>query len=422
MKHFLCVILLIIVCSSYFFPYTLTKFPVANSKMMVAAIGLVLFSWEQIRNKTLGIRGDLFPMLVLGLLFSLSSFFSVVYNSTNDFIYATYFVSMCVWLGGAYCVLYLLRHIYGVSSIRLVFIYLAVVCAVQCIVAVLIDNSVFVRNMVNSVFVIDTEYFKNTPRLYGIGADFDTAGIRFSCVLMGLAYLNKEQISLSRRGFYLVLYLIIGVMGNMISRTTVIGVGLSCLYMLMTSLSWLTAKITLKGIFFGLGSCLLLVLLVYIGIDLYHNQPGARMTMQYGFEGFFNLFGTGSFSTHSSDLLLDNIFVVWPDNMKTWIIGDGYFADPYEPELFYKGTDMGYARLIFYCGLVGLLFFLLYFGYCTYALCRRDRRFTLFFVFLLVVQLIVWVKIPTDIFCFYALLLLADGIGPRDYSYINTKI
>ena len=39
------------------------------------------------------------------------------------------------------------------------------------------------------------------------------------------------------------------------------------------------------------------------------------------------------------------------------MIGDGYFADPFDPSAFYMGTDMGYIRFIFYCGMIGLAFF-----------------------------------------------------------------
>ena len=91
------------------------------------------------------------------------------------------------------------------------------------------------------------------------------------------------------------------------------------------------------------------------------------------------------------------------------MIGDGYFADPYDPYKFYMGTDMGYLRLIFYCGLVGLFIFATYFACCTYVLCKRDMNLTLFFICLFMIQLIVWIKIPTDTFCFYALVLLSDG-------------
>lgn len=48
---------------------------------------------------------------------------------------------------------------------------------------------------------------------------------------------------------------------------------------------------------------------------------------------------------------------VFPDNLKTWIIGDGYFNGPedsdpyYTGEIwdigYYKGTDVGYLRFIF---------------------------------------------------------------------------
>ena len=142
---------------------------------------------------------------------------------------------------------------------------------------------------------------------------------------------------------------------------------------------------------------------------MYNTMPGVHKAFDYGFEGFINLFETGTFSTHSSDLLLSHITEIWPENTKTWMIGDGYFADPYDPAAFYMGTDMGYVRFIFYCGVIGLSIFLLYFINCTYVLCKRWKNLPLFFLLLFVTQLVIWIKIPTDIFCFYALLLLADS-------------
>lgn len=58
---------------------------------------------------------------------------------------------------------------------------------------------------------------------------------------------------------------------------------------------------------------------------------------------------------------------VFPDNLKTWIIGDGYFSNPYNTDPFYigtrsrgyyMGTDVGYLRFIFYFGLIGLSAFI----------------------------------------------------------------
>lgn len=411
MKRILSVILMVVVCSGYFFPVTLKLFPIANSKMILAAIGLILFVWEHVRYKSSAIRKELLPVILFGGLFSLSSFNSVVYNGTNDFVFVTYCVSMAVWLGGAYCVVCLLKGMYGTVSLQTVFWYMGVMCAGQCIVAVMIDNIPALKNLVDSVFGISGEYFEKTPRLYGIGASFDTAGIRFSCVLLGIGYLIKHSISRRNKDFCILLLFIIGIIGNMISRTTVVGLAVTFAYLLMSStlVSWFQISLTSEKLLWGGGLCLSIVLLYSIGVYMYDNMAGVRKAFDYGFEGFVNWYETGVYSTHSSDLLLNNVFSIYPDNMKTWMIGDGYFSDPYDSEKFYMGTDMGYIRYIFYCGIIGLLFFLSYFISCTYVLCKRECNMNLFFVCLFVIQLIVWIKIPTDIFCFYALLLLADS-------------
>ena len=212
MAHIISGILIAIVCSLYYFPISLQILPSVNSKMVVAALGLAFFGWERLKRKSLSVREDLFLVLCLGLVFSLSSYFSVVYNSTDDMIFATYFVSMCVWLGGAYCVVYLLRRMYGEVSLELVILYLGMMCAGQCVIAVMIDNIPVLQHAVNNTITgIDPEYFKKNPRLYGIGAGFDTAGIRFSCVLLGLSYLIKKSASLARKNFYILLFLIIGI-------------------------------------------------------------------------------------------------------------------------------------------------------------------------------------------------------------------
>ena len=409
MKRIILITLLIIICSLYYFPLALNALPSLNSKMVLAVMGLVFFAWDHMKHKSPVIRRDIFPVLLLGLLFSLSSYFSVVYNATSDFVFATYFVSMCVWLGGAYCVVFLLKKMYGVVTFETVFLYLAFVCAGQCVVAVLIDNISALENFVNTVFVgAGEEYFEKNPRLYGIGAGFDTAGIRFSCVLLGLAFLIKKETAAVRKNFYIFLFLIIGIIGNMVSRTTVVGLAVGCVYMLIMSGAWLRARITSRNLLFCIGLCVLLLLLYRVGVYMYDTMPGVRKAFDYGFEGFINLYETGEFSTHSSDLLLSHITDIYPDNTKTWFIGDGYFADPYNPNAFYMGTDMGYIRYIFYCGLLGLSIFLAYFICSTYVLCRHDKKMRPFFICLLIVQLIVWIKIPTDIFCFYALLLLSD--------------
>ena len=106
---------------------------------------------------------------------------------------------------------------------------------------------------------------------------------------------------------------------------------------------------------------------------------------------------------------------VFPDNLKTWIIGDGYFSNPYNTDPFYigvksggyyMGTDVGYLRFIFYFGLIGLSAFIAFFMK-TYNLCvKRFTEYKLLFFMLLILNFLIWFKVSTDIFPIFALLIM----------------
>src|SRR5690606_3128578 len=57
----------------------------------------------------------------------------------------------------------------------------------------------------------------------------------------------------------------------------------------------------------------------------------------------------GTISTGSSDKTLD--MYVFPANMVTWFFGDGQFVNA--DGSYYKHTDVGFLRLIYYFGLIG---------------------------------------------------------------------
>ena len=105
---------------------------------------------------------------------------------------------------------------------------------------------------------------------------------------------------------------------------------------------------------------------------------------------------------------------VFPDNVKTWIIGDGYFDGPSNTDPYYVGptmtgfymwTDVGYLRLIFYFGLIGLFTFMLFFFKCGQACAKKFRGFSTLFALLVLLNFIIWFKVSTDIFVIFALFL-----------------
>ena len=149
-----------------------------------------------------------------------------------------------------------------------------------------------------------------------------------------------------------------------------------------------------------------------IAVIQYNINPAFKENLRFGFEGFFALAETGSWSTGSNDILLNHM-IVFPDSVKTWLIGDGYGAnpsgDPYYvgPDYhgFYKGTDIGYLRFLFYFGIFGLVALVSLICYAASVCVRRFPSFKVMFWLILAVNLIVWCKVSTDIFLVFAIFL-----------------
>ena len=108
---------------------------------------------------------------------------------------------------------------------------------------------------------------------------------------------------------------------------------------------------------------------------------------------------------------------VFPELFRTWVIGDGYFANPRDTDPFftgkmiggyYMGTDVGYLRFIYYFGLIGLAAIS---GviYKSAQICwKRFAEYKEMFLLLMLVNFIVWFKVSTDIFLVFAPFLMVD--------------
>ena len=132
---------------------------------------------------------------VLGAIVSLIGIFSVIINNTGDYTYASYFISMYVWLGGAYVVTRAMEAAYGKVTIRLVGNFLIAVCVVQCILAQIIHAVPAVANVVDG-FMVSTGFMgKHETRLYGIGCALDVADLRFCTVLLMATFFALTPVS-----------------------------------------------------------------------------------------------------------------------------------------------------------------------------------------------------------------------------------
>ena len=408
-------VLMIVLTSFYFFPFEFTFLPDVNTKMAMAGFGLILLPFQLARQRDSLINQDLFKLSLWAGLVSLIGLVAVAWNDTPDYEYASYIVSMWVWLSGAYVVIVSMRKLHGLISIKLVCHYLIIVCVLQCLLALSIDQYPLFKQLVDRFL---SDYVgKTAERLHGIGASLDVAGTRFSVVLIMIAYLSMKISTTSQSKYlelYLIAFLIIAIIGNMISRTTTVGVIMAICYWVYASKIYTFRFVSgIKRIAIG-WSVILLVSIPFI-IYWYQTDLSFQANFRFGFEGFFSLVEKGEWDVHSNEMLRN--MYVFPDNLKTWLIGDGYFrnplgTDPYYTGIiwrgYYHGTDVGYLRFIYYFGVFGLLAFCL-FMYKAGRICmNRFTSYRTLFLMILLVNFIVWLKVSTDIFLVFALFLCVN--------------
>ena len=428
MLRFVSVSIAVIITSFFFFPFEFTFLPGINTKMAMAAVGLLVLGVNMSKKRDSLIDKNFFVLSLLACGISLISYVSVAINGTSDFSYVTYIISMWVWTSAAYVVVSLLELIHGKVSVRLICNYLILTCVVQCILALLIDNIDFLNVWVKRYFGSFSGMVSGSAamleargRLYGIGAALDIAGTRFASILVMITFWGLNSENRKMQYLYVLAFFIVVLIGNMISRTTIIGVLLAFIYIIYKSFKGtdtqhhnLNSLLKIGALFLFLG----LPVIVY----LYKSNVSFYENIRFAFEGFFSLYETGSWETNSTNIL-ENMYV-FPDNWRTWLIGDGYFDNPtgdpyyvgYMWKGFYYGTDVGYLRFIFYVGVLGLIS-MASFMIATAIVCmRKFAQYRDLFMMLIVLNFIIWLKVSTDIFLVFTPFLCLNSIYKKEFE------
>lgn len=406
MVKFVGIIMCIFAMSFFFFPVTLIGMPQSmNTKMIMGAIGIPVFFYNLSKTKDAKIEKGMIALFGLACCVSFVTYMSITINNTLDYTYVTYVISMLVWTSAAYISLKLIENVHGYVDAKLIILYLMIMCTLQCILAMTIEMNVNVAQFIDRYYP-ESAFFHEKKRMYGLGCGLDVAGGRFSAVLVMLAYLLYKN-SKDNNWIFIVLcmacFIIISVIGNMIGRTTTVGMLLG---LAIIGYSLFTIGVSQKYICSVVG---ILILLAITGIILYNTNAKWQENIEFGFEGFFSLIEKGKWEVHSNDMLREGF--IYPDNLKTWLIGDGYFNEPsattpyYTGESFYgfyMGTDAGYSRFIFYFGIIGLSIFSAYFISVARFCAKLLPKYKYMFWAMALLNFLIWIKVSTDIYVTFA--------------------
>jgi hypothetical protein len=329
---------------------------------------------------------------------------SLVVNGTRDREFVNYASSIVLIAFAGYFVVNSINAYYREKATQKLIAFIITATLVQVIIALVSFLQPTLSTILTNIQVAtgDDQLLDEVAefRLVGFGAKFFGAGIVNGFTLILIATVIKvEKISKGRTLYYSICYLIILFFGMMMARSTMIGgaLGLGVLFF-PTHVKKLPSKRAISQRVFFLSGLILIPVLAIAIVFLYFPSLADQLesAFNFGFELFVNYSNGNELESKSTSQLQD--MYVWPTSIKTYLIGDGYYADPLDPSLYYMGTDVGIIRLIYYFGVTGLVVYLLFqFAAMRYAL-KVTPKFTIFFLVLFLYLVILNFKGFTDLF------------------------
>ena len=383
-----------------------------NTKMILAVLGVLCFFYDAYRKQRGLIVSSVFLWGgIFAVIYSVINLVAVEVNDTNDYSYANYVMTYVTWVFSVYPAIRSMRIVHGRVTIALITYYLAGLSVFQCITGILNDNYPAFQAFTDSIVFWERDFFTEIDRIRCFSIALDSAGVRFALVLILISAVicMDEEVQQSKNKIILLFisYMIISGLGNMVARTTSTGMMIGLLLLFSKSnligLKVRTSMVKTMSIFLTL-----LVVFGSIGVVLYNTNDYFYSQFHFAFEGFFNLFEKGEFTTGSTEVL--QTMWHWPEDNKTWIIGTGLYGG------YLYATDIGYCRLILYSGLIGFTTFALSFVYYAYFFARKYPRYFWLFLCFLAMTFIVWSKVSTDILLIYAFFFWFTG---EESDYIN---
>ena len=333
-------------------------------------LGFVFFVFEVVKK---GLARKYFYYFFLIAISVVLASFSYIYNVDSDLFYVKENLILSLILFFSAFSIKKIYKLYDVDfNFKNVVFFASIALAVQLIFSLCVNFLPSLFNVVIKIVNIDglssdaLQDFSEA-RLVGIGASFFASGIINSFFLILLSY--NINFNCERRNYFLLLtlYLIISITGILFSRTTIIGILLSSLFFLNYRNLFKVSLVLVPSV---------ILLFVYV-----RGLAESNSQIAFGLDFLFNFEDSQASSSFDG---LKEMYEILPDSLKTWILGDAKYkivSDKGEFLEYYKNTDVGYFRVIFYNGLIGLLFFLL----MTFYLLKKSFYFSRFLIFLLLI-------------------------------------
>ena len=409
--------LIILFCYfSYFFPFKAYGFDPRLIVFLLYFYFIIKDSVSFAGIKVRYIRVLLYP----SLMFLFTIFASLINNITeNTFIIFPLQITYLLLL--SYCIYYITRRFCKTTSYYTITNYFIAVLVIQSIIAIVMFVSQPICSFLFELQGIDVNsraiqmYFG--MRLIGLGCFYFGAGVIYGlgliCLMPLMLNANNKQLLM-----LMALYAYLFIIGVFFARTTIVGAAISFLYLFF---NFFVPQIKPKAISVSKKFMSFVLIAVIALVSLYSSSPKLQEDyadiINFGFEAFINLSETGEFSTKSSDGLKEYHLNIWPENLKTYYVGDTRWTDG---DSYYGDSDVGYIRLLYYFGIPGIILFLLY-QYSVMGVLRkiyRDKYLDVLFAVILLYAILLLIKGYVDTAALMFILLHHKTYTSRNENFI----
>lgn len=336
----------------------------ASTRLLYAMLGFIWLLLYLYQNKIhFLVNKKMLTLLILLFSIGFVSLISIGINGTTDIEFIKYVISILAILFAGFFVVNVLKKLKLKLNFRSISELIINVILIQSIIAFLMFLIPELRDFLLGIQRLSPNDIEKMSdffefRIIGFGIMFFGAGVisGFGLILISalirLYSMNSKQVMILS-----IKFLIILVIGMMMARTTLIG-GLLGLMLIFTPKDLkVTISMFRKRMFFV---SVIVIVPSILMIVLYFLVPQVSQILEpvfnFAFEIFINYFESGKLESASTNQLKD--LYVFPESISTWIIGDGFWSNPYGNG-YYMHTDVGYLRLIYYFGSVGLGTYLL---------------------------------------------------------------
>ena len=304
----------------------------------------------------------------------------------NDGFARSYLRSQMAWFFTAYLVCVFIFSIHKRPTINILIGYIIGAVALQCVISLAMYFSDGLSDFLfsiqlQSVFDEEKREAIEAQRLMGYGTGLFGAGMVCGYALILLIYVMlKVKMKTWQFIGLCALYCFIFFIGLFNARTTVVGLGVSLVFLAVLYIMDHRAD-KKRGKMFVVASIFLFAggySLCFIYFPEFTD---------WAFELFDNFRDKGELTTKSSEGLLVNIFM--PSGTKAKIFGTG-------SSIFF-GIDIGYTRLFFYFGLLGTTVYFLYSLVVVKQCITKDWSLNLLLITIIVYNMVLNIKGLTDL-------------------------